>query len=105
MERLMIIVCENTVYNAIRSLQSGKSDGVDDIYSDILKNASHHFNECFMHLFNSVMSHGCISESILFATILRTLPKNSRLDLKNSNNYIAISLKCFIWQSIWQDYY
>ena len=47
--------------------------------------------ECKMYLFNSIMSHGCIPESFLFATILK-LPKNSRLDLKNSNNYRAISL-------------
>ena len=80
----------DNVYNAIRSLQSGKSDGVD-IYSDNLKNASHHFIECMMYLFNSIMSHGCIPESFLFATVL-SLPKNSRLDLKNSNNYRAISL-------------
>ena len=72
-------------------LQSGKSDGVDDIYSDNLKNASHHFIECIMYLFNSIMSHGCIPGSFLFAIIL-PLPKNSRLDLKNSNNYRAISL-------------
>ena len=84
-------ISNDNVYNAIRSLQSGKSDGVDDIYSDNLKNASHHFIECIMYLFNSIMSHGCIPESFLFATIL-PLPKNSRLDLKNSNNYRAISL-------------
>ena len=66
----------DNVYNAIRSLQSGKSDGVYDIYSDNLKNASHHFIECIMYLFNSIMSHGCIPESFLFATIL-PLPKNS----------------------------
>ena len=44
----------DNVCNAIRSLQSGKSDGVDDIYSDNLKNASHHFIECIMYLFNSI---------------------------------------------------
>ena len=81
----------DNVYNAIRSLQSGTSDGVDDIYSDNLINASHHFIECIMYLFNSIMSHGCIPESFLFATVL-PLPKNSRLDLKNSSNYRAISL-------------
>ena len=85
----------DNVYNAIRSLQSGKSDGVDDIYSDNLKNASHHFIECIMYLFNSIMSHGRIPESFLFATIL-PLPKNSRLDLKNSNNYRAISLVVYL---------
>ena len=72
-------------------MQSGKSDGVDDLYSDNLKNTSHHFIECIMYLFNSIMSHGCIPESFLFAIVL-PLPKNSRLDLKNSNNYRAISL-------------
>ena len=81
----------DNLYNAIRSLQSGKSDGVDDKYSDNLKNASHNFIECIMYLFNSIMSHGCIPESFLFATVL-PLPKNSRLDLNNSNNYRAISL-------------
>ena len=81
----------DNVYNAIRSLQSGKSDGVDDIYSDNLKNVIHHFMECTMYLFNSIMSHGCIPERFLFATVL-PLPKNSRLDLKNSKNYRAISL-------------
>ena len=70
----------DNVYNAIRSLQSGKSDGVDDIYSDNLKNASHHFIECIMHLFNSIMLHGCIPECFLFATVL-PLPNNSRLYL------------------------
>ena len=72
-------------------MQSGKSDGVDDIYSDNLKNASHHFIACIMYFFNSIMSHGCIPENFLFATVL-PLRKNSRLDLKNSSNYRAISL-------------
>ena len=84
-------ISHDNVYNAIRSLQSGKSDRVDNIYSDNLKNASHHLIECIMYLFNSIMSHGCIPESFLLATVL-PLSKNLRLDLKNSNNYKTISL-------------
>ena len=86
-------VHDNYVCNAIRSLQSGKSDGVDDIYSDNLKNASHHFMECIMYLFNSILSYGCIPERddtlhkyinkydvnnkfLLFATVLPLTKKN-----------------------------
>ena len=72
--------CENNVNNAMRSLQSGKFDGVDDIYSNNRKNGSHHFVECSLYLFNSIMSHGCIPESFLFATVL-PLPNISKLDI------------------------
>ena len=49
------------------------------------------FVQIVMHLFNSIMSDGCIPKSFLFATDL-PLPKSPRLDLKNSSNHRAIAL-------------
>ena len=92
---LMTILFHNydNVLNAVKSLHMGKADGVDPIYSDNLKHAtsSRLFVQYVMYLFRSIMSHGCIPKSFLFATVL-PLPKSPRLDLKNSGNYRAIAL-------------
>ena len=87
---------DHTVYrinvvNAIRSLCAGKSDGVDDICSDNLKHATDRFIDYIVSLFNSILSHGCVPISFLSSTII-PIPKNPRLDLKNSENYRAIAL-------------
>ena len=79
------------VVNAIRSLCAGKSDGVDDICSDNLKHATDRFIDNIVSLFNSILSHGCVPISFLSSTII-PIPKNPRLDLKNSENYKAIAL-------------
>ena len=75
----------------MKSLHIVKADGVDPISSDNLKHASRLFVQYVMYLFNSIMLHGCIPKSFLFATVL-PLPKSPRLDLKNSGNYRAIAL-------------
>ena len=85
------IISYDNVLNAVKSLHLGKADGVDPISSDNLKHASRLFVQYVMYLFNSIMSHGCIPKSFLFATVL-PLPKSPRLDLKNSGNYRAIAL-------------
>ena len=87
---------DHTVYrinvvNAIRPLCAGKSDGVDDICSDNLKHATDRFIDYIVSLFNSILSHGCVPISFLSSTII-PIPKNPRLDLKNSENYRAIAL-------------
>ena len=87
---------DHTVYrinvvNAIRSLCAGKSDGVDDICSDNLKHATDRFIDYIVSLFNSILSHGCVPNCFLSSTII-PIPKNPRLDLKNSENYRAIAL-------------
>ena len=71
---------------AIRSVCAGKSDGVDDIFSD---NLNHTTDRFIVSLFNSILSHGCVPISFPSSTI----PKNARLNIKNSENYRAIALR------------
>ena len=46
---------------------------------------------CILETSNSILSHGCVPIRFLSSTII-PIPKNPRLDLKNSENYKAISL-------------
>ena len=91
---------DHTVYhinvvNAIRSLCAGKSDGVDDICSDNLKHATDRFIDYIVSLFNSILSHGRVHISFLSSTII-TIPKNPRLDLKNSELQFGYKTKSSI---------
>lgn len=81
----------DNVNNAIRSLRTGKNDGVDQICSDNFKHASDLFVEYIVYLYNSMLYHNCVPPSFLRATVI-PIPKSQRLDLSNSGNYRAIAL-------------
>ena len=72
-------------------MRASKVDGVDPIYSDNLKHATERCIQYIVFLFNSILSHGCIPDSFLFATVI-PIPKNPRLNVTNSCNYRAIAL-------------
>ena len=75
----------------LKALCAGESDGVYDICSDNLKHATDRFTDYAVSLLNSILSHGCVPISFLSSTII-PIPKNPRLDLKNSENNRAIAL-------------
>ena len=93
---------DHTVYhinvvNAIMSLYTGQSDGVDDISSDNLKHVTDRRIDYIIPLFNSILSHGCVPISLLSSTII-PIPTNPRLDIKNSENNRAIALSSVFGQ-------
>ena len=54
-------------------------------------------------LFNSIFSHGCVLPISFLSSTIIPIPKNPRLDLKNSENYRAIALSsvfCKIFDTI-----
>ena len=79
------------VVHAIKSLCAGKSDGVDDIFSDNLKHATDIFIDYIVSLFISILSHGCVPISFL-SSIIIPIPKYPRVDLETPENYRVIAL-------------
>ena len=82
---------DHTVYrinvvNAIRSLCAGKS-GVDAICSDNLRHATDRFIDYIVSLFNSILSHGCVSISFLSSTIIH-IPKNWTLKTQRTTELL-----------------
>ena len=94
--------CHNNCYNshainvsdvceAIRKLKSGKSDGVVSNFSNYIIHGTS-MSEIYLSLiFNSLVSHGVVSNNMLIGTII-PLPKNKRESLNKSSNYRAITL-------------
>ncbi len=81
------------VRHAVRSLGAGKTDGIDNLYSDNFKHATDYFIHCITIIFNSMLCHGYAPHSFLCANVV-PIPKNVRLDLSDSSNYRAIALSC-----------
>ena len=79
------------VRNAIKSLRTGKTDRIDNLYSDNFKHGTDYLIHCITLLLNCMLCHGHVPNSFLCANII-PIPKSIRLNLSDSNNYRAIAL-------------
>ena len=81
----------NDVTKAVNKLKSGKSDGNTDQMSDHYKHGTVKCNVYMSLLFQAMLTHGVIPDSLLLGTII-PIPKNNRKSLNDSSNYRGITL-------------
>ena len=81
----------NIVCNAIKSLKQGKHDGNSYQMSDHFIHSSNKGKVFLSLLFQSILSHGTMPESLLLGTIT-PVPKNVRKSLNESINYRGITV-------------
>ena len=74
------------VTDAIKQLNSNKSDGNYGFYSNHLLLSSFHFREHLANLFTCMLHHGYSPDYILEA-VISSIPKNSKGDINSSDNY------------------
>ena len=79
------------VTDAIKQLNSNKSDGNYGLYSNHLLLSSFHFREHLAKLFTCMLHHGHNPDYILEA-VISSIPKNSKGDINSSDNYRGIAL-------------
>ena len=80
------------ISDIIKRLRFGKSDGVDDLYSDNFKHVTSFLFHCILVIINCMMLyHGYSPTRILHATVI-PIPKNTKLNLSNSYNYKTIAI-------------
>ena len=84
------ITVENAI-NAIRNLNTDKSDGIRGTCSNHFIYASHHFYVVLSVLINAMIVHG-YSANELLQSVLMSIPKDARGDLLASDNYRGIAL-------------
>ena len=79
------------ISEVIKRLRFGKSDGVDDLYSDNFKHGTSLLFHCISVIINCMLCHGYAPTSFLHAAVI-PIPKNTKLNLSSSCNYRAIAL-------------
>ena len=79
------------VTDAIKQLNSNKSDGNYGLYSNHLLLSSFHFREHLAKLFTCMLHHGHNPDYILEA-VISSIPKDSKGDINSSDNYRGIAL-------------
>ena len=82
------ITVENVI-NAIRNLNTDKSDGMRGTCSNHFIYASHRFYVVFSVLINAMIVHGYSADELL-QSVLVSIPKDARGDLLASDNYRGI---------------
>ena len=85
----------NDVAHSIKSLKNGKSDGQSGLFSDHFINGTAKLNIYLTFLFNVMLVHGFVPDSMLLGTLI-PIPKNKRKSLNDSNNYRGITLSSII---------
>ena len=76
----------NQIMSAVHKLKPGKSDCIDNMYSDNLKNGTYTLYHMISMLFTSMLIHGVSPGDLLLSTLV-PIPKNKRGNQCNSNNY------------------
>ena len=79
------------ISDVIKSSVFGKSDGIDNLYSDNLKHGTGYFFHCISVVINCMLCHGYVPTSVLHAAVI-PIPKNAKLNLSSTQNYRAIAL-------------
>ena len=79
------------ISDVIKRLRFGKSDGIDNLYSDNFKHGTGYFFHCISVVINCVLCHGYAPTSFLHAAVI-PIPKNAKLNLSSTCNYRAIAL-------------
>ena len=89
------VVPTDTIKNAIKNLNSGKSDETYNMFSDHFINASELACEKLSQLISVMLKHGTASE-LMNKSIIKPIPKNKNNSLSDSKNYRAISKNSII---------
>lgn len=89
-----VITVEHVQF-AINKLKSGKSDSIDELLSDNLKNGTHLLSMYISHLLNCMLVHGVAPDDFSLSTIV-PIPKNKRINKCDSNNYRAIAISSLL---------
>ena len=79
------------VCKSIKCIKPCKTDGVDDISSDILINACEELNIHMSLLFTMMLTHGYCPKNMLISTLI-PITKDKTKSINNSDNYRAIAL-------------
>ena len=79
------------MFDVIKKLRFGKSDGIDNLYSDNFKHGTGNFFHGISVVINCMLCHGYAPTSFLHAAVIPIL-KNAKLDLSSTCNYRAIAL-------------
>ena len=79
------------ISDVIKRLRFGKSDGIDNLYSDNFKHGTGYFFHCISVVINCMLCHGYAPTSFLHAAVI-PIPKNDKLNLSSTYNYRAIAL-------------
>ena len=94
MSRILNLSCSkyiNTVtdvMNAIANLKSGKSDGLERLFSDHFIHGTHSLYVILSILFTSMLSHGFSPNSMILGTMI-PIPTDKKKSLCNSGYYIG----------------
>ena len=80
-------------------LKINKSDGFTGSSLDHFVYAPHRFAVLFTMLINVMLVHGYMPDDML-ASVLVSIPKDTRASLPNSGNYRAITLYSSMWKIV-----
>ena len=83
------------IAEALVSLKSGKSPGLDNIYGEHLKHAHFKLNYILSIIFNCMIIHGYLPLSVM-DTIIVPLVKDKKGDLGSVDNYRPIAITCIV---------
>ena len=83
------------ISDVIKRLRFGKSDGIDNLYSDNFKHGTGYFFHCISVVINCMLCHGYAPTSFLHAAVI-PIPKNAKLNLSITCNYRAFLVKSWI---------
>jgi hypothetical protein len=86
------LITSSDMFEIIKYLKSGKSDGGLGLYSDHVIHATEMFYKYLTFLFNCMMIH-CTAPSDMLTGTMLPLPKGKRLNLNNSDNFRGICLQ------------
>ena len=89
------IILRSEVEQAIQELKTGKSPGLDNIYSEYIKAGGEPLMKAFLHLFHQILVTGNIPSKFPEALIVVLYKKKSRLEC---GNYRPISLLSHIYK-------
>lgn len=81
------ILTEADVRNGIQSLKN-KSEGMDSIHPNVLKNCSDIFSKIFHHIFNKALEHKVFPDLLKF-TLVTPVPKKNNTNLITNNRPIS----------------
>ena len=91
-------VNSSQIPDVIKRLRFGKSDGVDNLYSDNFKHGTAHFSHCISVIINCMLYHG-YAPTIFWHAAVIPIPKNTKQNLSSSCNYRAIALSSILVKS------
>ena len=79
------------IADVFERLRFGKSDGIDNLYSDNLKHGTGYFFHCISVVSICMLCHG-YAPTIFWHAAVIPIPKNAKLKLSSTCNYRAIAL-------------